>query len=213
MRDRSSFEVGVVDHPSQSLPRHIRRRFPNSGSHNVWCSHPAEMVPKPHLLVVFPSKRGGTKRQFRGAAFVPWASCGTRVCSSWSVRFHCRIARLFVAEGGYGSGFREPPAFGALGPPESNCLRLSPNMISRARSSSSRIGTSPERAHSTLGTELPRSFRSPNSCPILVAPVSAPNRTLTGLRALARAAGKPLILAFTEHVRGPAPPAVYDIGE
>ena len=89
-------------------------------------------------------------------------------------------------------------------------FRLPPSKISRARSSPSVTGIGSGRSNNTIRPEPVGSARSMIDRPILAAPVSAPDELRTGLRAwLARAAGEPLGLAFTRHVRGPALPTAY----
>lgn len=89
-------------------------------------------------------------------------------------------------------------------------FRPPPSKISRARSSPSVIGIGSGRSNTTCRTKPIGSVRSTIDRPILAAPVSAPDGSRTGRRAwLARAAGEPLGLAFTRHVRGPAPPTAY----
>ena len=89
-------------------------------------------------------------------------------------------------------------------------FRLPPSKISSARSSPSVIGIGAARSSTSCRTDPIGSVSSMIERPILVAPVSAPDGPRTGLRAwLARAAGKPLGLAFTRHGEGPALPTAY----
>ena len=83
-------------------------------------------------------------------------------------------------------------------------FRLLPSKISIARSSPSVTGVGSGRSSTNRRTEPIGSVSSMIDRPILVAPVSAPDGSRTGRRAwLARAAGEPLDLHFTWHVRVP----------
>jgi hypothetical protein len=91
-------------------------------------------------------------------------------------------------------------------------LRLLPSKISIARSSPSVTGTGSGRSGTNRRTGPIGSVSSMIERAALVAPVSAPDGSRSGRRAwLARAAGEPLDLHFTWHVRAPAPPTAYDI--
>jgi hypothetical protein len=90
-------------------------------------------------------------------------------------------------------------------------FRLFPSKISIARSSPSVTGTGSGRSSTDRRSE-PIGSVGLIDWPVLVAPVSAPDGSRSGGRAwLARAAGEPLDLHFTWHVRAPAPPTAYDI--
>ena len=97
-------------------------------------------------------------------------------------------------------------------PPVPSSIRAaskSPHQCSRSSTSASVTGIGSGRSTTNCRTEPIGSANSMTDRAIR-APVSAPDGSRTGRRAwLARAAGEPLGLAFTRHVRGPAPPTAY----